>query len=454
MSLRRRLVGAVTGMTMLALGGALAALWFAFNDAQRRQLDRALVELAAQIARETARAGPPPPRLPEHPGPVANDVELPNFTVVYGAGGRPVSKTDAVVEPPPLEALRGGDPPEVFDFDAGGRRFRGVLREVPGGELTVLVATTRADIDGDARLLARAMGLVFALGSLWAAFSASWFVGRMTRQHEALRALAHRVAGGELEARLDESGRPADDKQLTADINRMVERLEHLVRAQQRFVAHAAHELRSPLTSLSGELQRAVARPRAAEEYREAIGEALEETSRLTELANDLLAFASLGTAPGRGTSEVELAQLVDDVFCAVADEAHAAGAALALEGAAPPVFGHEGDLYRLARNLVENAIRHGRPAGRVRVRLGTAPGAATLAVEDDGPGVDPDERETVFEPFYRSPRARGGGVRGTGLGLAIAREIARSHGGDVSLDPAYAGGARFVVRLPLRAGP
>jgi two-component system OmpR family sensor kinase len=201
-----------------------------------------------------------------------------------------------------LEALRGAEPTEVFDFDAGGRRFRGALRDVPGGELTMLVATTRADIDGDARVLARAMALDFALGSLWTAFSASFFVGRMTRQHEALRALAHRVAGGEFGARPDESGRPADDKQLTADINRMVERLEHLVRAQQRFVAHAAHELRSPLTSLSGELQRAVARPRAAEGYRrEAIGEALEETSRLTDLANDLLAYASLGTAPGQG---------------------------------------------------------------------------------------------------------------------------------------------------------
>ncbi len=442
----------MTAVTAVALGGALAALWFVFNDAQRRQLDAALLELSVAVARDAARPEPLPPRLPEHPGPVANDVELPKFAVVYDDRGQAVAKTSTVASPPALSDLRG-EGLEVFDFDLDGRRLRGVLRSVPGGAMTVLVATTRSDVDGDATLLAKVMGLVFLLSWGCASLSAAWAVGRMTRQHEAVRAVARRVADGELEARLAETARD-DDRQLTNDINRMVERLAHLVWAQRRFVAHAAHELRSPLTALSGELQRALARPRAPEEYREAIGDALEETSRLSSLTDDLLAFAGIGTAARRGMAPVNLARVVEGVLGAVAIEASASGTALVFESDTFEVLGHEGDLSRLVRNLVENALRHGGPGGRVRVRLGTKSGTAMLLVEDEGPGVAPSEREAVFEPFYRNPRARGQGVRGAGLGLAIAREIARAHGGDLRVDPSYAGGGRFVVSLPLLPRP
>jgi two-component system heavy metal sensor histidine kinase CusS len=114
-------------------------------------------------------------------------------------------------------------------------------------------------------------------------------------------------------------------------------------------------------------------------------------------------------------------------------------------------VDGHAGDLQRLVRNLVENAVRHSPRKGCVRIEARSDAEGAHLQVTDDGPGVPQEARERIFEPFFRLPADRVDET-GAGLGLAIGRSIARAHGGDLRVDDS-AHGARFVVQLPL-SGP
>ena len=111
---------------------------------------------------------------------------------------------------------------------------------------------------------------------------------------------------------------------------------------------------------------------------------------------------------------------------------------------------GHPNDLQRLVRNLVENAVRHSPPGGRVRVEAHPSQGDVHVVVSDEGPGIPSEVRERIFEPFFRCPAARAD-ASGAGLGLAIARGIARAHGGDLWVEQAEnVAGARFVVRIPM----
>jgi two-component system, OmpR family, sensor kinase len=116
-------------------------------------------------------------------------------------------------------------------------------------------------------------------------------------------------------------------------------------------------------------------------------------------------------------------------------------------------VLGRPNDLTRMLRNLLENAVAHSPPGGIVRVACRRRSSRLELEVSDDGPGVPEEDRERVFEPFFRGPAASAG-AEGTGLGLGIARDIARHHGGDVMLGADAGPGACFVVSLPETLGP
>ena len=229
----------------------------------------------------------------------------------------------------------------------------------------------------------------------------------------------------------------------------MIGRLGLLLSSQQRFVAHAAHELRAPLTVVQGQLSLALRRPRGEEEYREAIREALGSAGDLRALTEELLDFARAGAGSAGPFEPTSIARAARESARYVLADADRAGVAVDLSVHDAEVAGRPKDLERLLRNLVENAVRHSPPGGRVRVEAGAGrAGVVEIAVSDEGSGVPAAERERLFEPFFRGVAARGNA--GAGLGLAIVREIARAHGGDVQLDATTRCGARFVVRLPL----
>ena len=464
MSFQQRLVAAVTLVTAVTLGGAFATVSTLVNRDQERQLDQALRAVAEVDAEEITASTSL--LISDRPGPAANSVgPLPKFGAIYDERGTVVYATGSF-QAPPLASLptRKG----CFDFWSLDVHLRGVaigLKALPG--YTLLLSTPREDLDGDAAFLWRAMAAVWIVAVAWAAAVASWAMRRLVRSHQAIAAAARRVASGDLGARVEIRSRDAEVTQLAADINEMIGQLGALVKSQQRFIAHAAHELRTPLATLLGELSHALRRPRDAAAYRTTIEEALDATRRLKHLSEDLLMLARLGAAPGGakevpgpGASDVALRALLEEAGRLVQGEARERDVQVLLRVPEPEpanlaLRGSELDLQRMLRNLLENAIRHSPSRGRVEVRARVLPARAReplrleLCITDQGPGIPEEERDRVFEPFYRGPSEQASDRHGAGLGLPIAREIARAHGGDVYVTSGPGPGAIVCVRLP-----
>ena len=214
---------------------------------------------------------------------------------------------------------------------------------------------------------------------------------------------------------------------------------------QRRFVADAAHELRSPIASIRQHAEVAAAHP-ASTDVRELATTVTEESIRLQAIVDDLLLLARFDEGAMRLThAEVDL----DDVVLAEAARLRDAST-LAIDShsvTAARVTGDDRYLARLVRNLGENAAAHARD--RIDLSLAARDGHAVLTVDDDGAGIPEPERARVFERFVRLDEARDRTSGGTGLGLAIVREIARAHGGDIALSTSPLGGLRAEVRLP-----
>jgi len=232
-------------------------------------------------------------------------------------------------------------------------------------------------------------------------------------------------------------------------LNAYMERVRAQMAAQRRFVANAAHQLRTPLALLS--TQAAYARREAGADAR---GEALlalqESTQRLARLAEQLLTLSRAEPGSRRPRADrVDLAEAARDVLANLAPVAVGRGVDLGLEADAPAIVSGDGTmLTEMIVNLVDNALLYGRTGGSVTVAVSATRSEAVLVVSDDGPGIPPDEREHVFERFYR---AAGTAEGGSGLGLAIVREVAENAGGSVTLADGPAGGGLVVeIRLPL----
>jgi two-component system sensor histidine kinase TctE len=241
---------------------------------------------------------------------------------------------------------------------------------------------------------------------------------------------------------------PAEVRPLTREVNDLLQRLEAALGVQQRFVANAAHQLRTPLAALKVQIERTLRESRSTEN-----GEALEQmrrlVDRLTRLANQLLTLAR--AEPGAESQirfePLDLRALAFEIGSAYVLRALQQGADLGFAGGDAPVM-VRGDallLGELTRNLLDNALAYGRKDGHIT--LGVEGGACpALTVEDDGPGIPETEREAVFARFYRPPGSPGAG---SGLGLAIVHEIARAHGATVTLEAPPTGGTRIRITFP-----
>jgi two-component system osmolarity sensor histidine kinase EnvZ len=222
-------------------------------------------------------------------------------------------------------------------------------------------------------------------------------------------------------------------RQAATAFNRMQERIRRFLQQRTEMLAGVSHDLRTPLTRL----RLALAMLPAREELREEVGEMTADVEEMERMIRGYLAFAR-----GEGIEQarpVDLSGLLDDV----AAGARRTGATVALDlpGALVVRLRHDA-VRRAITNLVDNACRHG-----TRVTLAAGPlGTRTVqvTVDDDGPGIAPDRRETAFRPF------ESGAAGGTGLGLTIARDIVRAHGGEITLEDSPLGGLRARVLLPV----
>jgi len=317
--------------------------------------------------------------------------------------------------------------------------------ESSSGSATVFVAVSIEDID-DTVSAATEVG-VAGLPILVLALSAAMWVliGRTLAPVEAIRSQADAITGRRLDRRVPEPARQDEIGRLARTVNAMLARLQDSADRQRRFVADAAHELRSPIASLRAQLETA-RDPRGceAEEIRRDL---LDETVRMQRLVDQLLLLArtDAGTVQPRRAA-VDLDDTLDSVaaYCAANN-----GVRIDLSAVEPvQVLGDPDLLEQLVRNILDNAVRHAER--EVRVTLSTADGQAVLTVDDDGPGIPAESRREIFHRFARLDRARDRDRGGVGLGLAIVADVARVHGGTVDAGDAPGGGARLRVRLPI----
>ncbi len=207
-------------------------------------------------------------------------------------------------------------------------------------------------------------------------------------------------------------------------------------------MSDASHELRSPVASIRTQLEVALRRPDRGD-WPAVAQRVLAEDERLEQAVADLVELARLDE--GAANSELAEVDLDEVVFEECSRERAIAVDTSGVSGGR--VRGRRDPLARTVRNLVDNACRHA--DRRVVITLQSTDDAVTLVVEDDGPGIAPDDRERVFERFTRLDEGRARDAGGMGLGLAVVRSTVEHHGGTVVIDDAAPHGARFVVRLP-----
>jgi len=329
--------------------------------------------------------------------------------------------------------------------DDGPFRVAALGARTPHGDVTVLVAVDVGDVDEVLATLASkgVIGVsvlvgIFAL-VLWLV------VGRTMTSVEAIRRQAEVITGQRLNQRVPEPPTRDEIYRLARTLNDMLARLEASAKRQERFVADAAHELRTPLASLRTRLETALLRgdDEAGPELLQGLWS---ETVRLGSLVDHLLLLArsDAGTLRARARP-VDL----DDVVGEVLSSTQAGDVVLRARSVEPvQVTGDAALLEQVLRNLVENAVRHAVRA--VDVSLSSEGSHAVLTVDDDGPGIPESERAEVFQRFVRLDDSRDRKRGGVGLGLAIVAEIVRVHSGRVDVSDSPSGGARLTVRLPM----
>lgn len=318
------------------------------------------------------------------------------------------------------------------------------MAEVPvttsRGELTVRARASLEPAEAALRTLRNVLiPGVPALLLLVAALT--WLaVGRALAPVSAIRAEVADITAGDLHRRVPVPRSRDEIARLAETMNRTLDRLEAAVGRHRRFVADAAHELRSPLAVLRTRLELARAAPAAAE--------ALADVDRLQRLTSDLLLLARLDAGEPPCHEEVDLGQVAAEE---AARSRPRSEIRVGIEVAADVVVrGSAEQLRRLVANLVDNAVRHA--ASAVTVRLapeGTGTLRAVLDVRDDGPGIPAEHHAAVFDRFTRLDEARDRDAGGSGLGLAIARDIAIRHNGTLDIVPQTTG-AHLRARLPV----
>lgn len=235
------------------------------------------------------------------------------------------------------------------------------------------------------------------------------------------------------------------------ELARAKEELERLDRFKTTFMLTVAHELRAPLNALQSFLLAILKGYIPPEEQQEVLGRAVQRVQELLDLVDDLLKLAAAKSGKGLEKREpVSLADVLEKVAPLFQKEAEAKGLAWSLEVRARPVVRADPDqMAQVWSNLISNAVKYTPPGGRVRITLEEGDGWAVGTVEDTGIGIAPQDRERIFEEFYRTPQAKEVAPRGTGLGLPLVKQIVEGHGGSITVESEVGRGSRFVFRLP-----
>jgi two-component system sensor histidine kinase MprB len=439
MSFRARLTIAVAVAVAIAVAAASAAAYLAVRSQLRGQVDDALAD-RAQIIGGLAVVPIGDQFFLRIPGPELGGPG--GYVQVYGPQGAIRAPGDDLalpVDERTRRAAKGEEDAYYSDAEVAGTHVRILTTPVSNGYV-VQIARPLTEVDASLDRLRTILifvtlggiGLAAALG-LAVARTALAPVRRLTEATEevtATRDLSRRMA----DEGTDELGR------LAGSFNTMLAALEDSARRQRRFVADASHELRTPLTSLRTNIEvlaRADSMP--AEEREQLLTDVVEQLAEMSELVAELVALDKAQDDPG-ARQDVRLDQLAAEAV----DRArrNRSGVTFATQLEESVVNGIPGSIERALDNLLDNAAKWSPPGGEIEVSVRDG----EFVVRDHGSGIDEEDLPFVFDRFYRAPSARG--LAGSGLGLAIVRQVAESHGGEVTAERANGGGTLVRLRL------
>jgi two-component system, OmpR family, sensor histidine kinase TctE len=445
-SIRRRLLG----LLMPTLGALLALnIWYDLRNAvepTREAYDQALADMALAVAAHVQyRDGALSLDLSREAALALRSNRFDDiYYLIRGPRGQIVAgTTDLPAAPQGVEHS-----PSFFDAQYAHEPVRVVLyRTATGaGEVTVEVAqTTRRRDHLAARLIATdiVQDSLMIVATLVLVYVGVRFglLPLMRLRQDLDQRTAHDLRP------LDEAQIPIEVQPLVRALNRLLHLLGAASEAQQRFLANAAHQLRTPLTGLQTQLELA-AKEHDPERLRDRLHSLQDAAYRLVRLTNQILTLARAdpGTNLLQGMQTFDLRNVIEPSTSTYLDRALGKEIDIGFEVEPALIYGSDWLIRELAANLIENALAYTHRGGRVTVRCGTCAQEPFLEVEDNGPGIASDERQRVFERFYRVPGSAG---EGSGLGLAIVQEIAQMHGAHIHIDTPPAGGTQILVVFP-----
>ena len=446
-SLQLRLAVQLAALFLLGSAAIVGVLVWRAYDTAGTLADRELSLRAADLAKYVAPGpdGTPrlalPPALREAYG-AAPDADI--FAVRAGDGrliaampeafGSLVGRWPATTDDPSYFHLPGlaGKTQDYYGL--------GISVDSPAGPLSIWVARAAG-----ATALVHSLLEEFVLDIAWViplfmllALGVAILAIRSTlRPIREVSEIAASIGPGTTSVRLPQANLPSEILPLVSAVNRALGRLEQGFAVQRQFTANAAHELRTPLAIITGALENMEPNPE--------VGKLKADVARMNRLVEQLLSVARLDAIALDVSGTVDLNDVAHQAVATLAPWALAHGQALALVGADRPVV-ISGNTYAIddaIRNLIENAVAHAPPRSEVTVSVRAE---GSIDVSDHGPGVPQQDRERIFERFWRGKAAPS---HGAGLGLAIVAEIMKAHGGDVRVDAGPDGGAIFTLVFP-----
>ncbi|HYJ66874.1 MAG TPA: ATP-binding protein [Nocardioidaceae bacterium] len=432
-------------LTALSATAAIVVLsttaWFAYRDLGGELSDAITEELTIRVddLAEGVQSGTTPPGAALVTAQTVNR----DGVVLSPTGARPLLTADETARAAEGQIVVDRAVPEI------GGDARLLARPIGGSRTDPIIGVAATSTQPVTRARERILVILAVAGPLLTAAVAlaAWLVtGAALRPVRRMAGEAATITAAEAGRRLPVPRSDDEIAQLARTLNAMLDRIETAMAHERGFIDDAAHELRTPIAVLRGELELALQVRDDPEAVAEGLVSALEETDRLTRLAHDLLTLARADA--GQMLTGEAHTELFAASRASVRRLPTHHGITVEVRGDATEVRGDPEWIDHIVTNLIGNACRHAR--SRVTVTVGAAAGSGRLEVADDGPGLPPELLDRAFDRFTRADGERGTGD-GAGLGLAIVASLAHAVGGDVGVDNGRPlGGARVEVTLPI----
>lgn len=463
LSITRRLIVSVV-LTQVLLTVAVVALATYLTIRQlRTAFDSALHGRALSVAALVRFSEDEHPKLTfdNRLVPPSLSREQPDMYEIVASDGKIIARSSNWVEASPFTNTTA----TYWDTQIANEPFRVIrLKDIPvldtegpdtaeSATLTVLYAAPSRKMREQVWAIAilTSVGSLFLLGI--AAVASFWFVRKGLSPLASLASSASEVNAKDWKLRAPEQAQATTElAPLVAAMNGMLATLERAFQSQSEFISNAAHELKTPIAVLKSTLQLGLHRPRTAEEYRHEIQSALVDVERLESLTHSMLRLARAEQVHTRQNALpiVDVTETCEATAERWRPFAEAKSVHIHVESsAALKVHGDPDDLDLIWNNLLDNAVRYSPSGGEVHIRVAQNNGHARVEVQDQGPGIEHEKLNSIFERFHRADASRSRETGSYGLGLAIAKAMVEAYGGSIAAESSVGHGSTFSVVLP-----